>query len=77
LIGESVEAAHHLFDWGSVVPPVQVQLNIMLVHPRIATFEVDATYDVNVACLELLQAGFDAEEHRLGIVTSVVALDCL
>jgi hypothetical protein len=56
---------------------MQVQLNIMLVHTRIATFEVDATYDVNVACLELLQAGFDAEEHRLGIVTSVVALDCL
>jgi hypothetical protein len=32
-------------------------------------------YDVNVACFELLQAGFDAEEHRLGVVACVVALD--
>lgn len=32
------------------------------------------TYNVNVACLELLQTSFDAEEHRLCVVASVVAL---
>ena len=33
------------------------------------------THDVNVACLELLQAGFDAEKHRLCVVAGEIALD--
>ena len=31
------------------------------------------TYNVNVACLELLQTSFDAEEHRLCVIAGVVA----
>ena len=37
----------------------------------------DATYDVDVVRLELLEAALDADEHRFCVVAGVVALDRL
>lgn len=34
-------------------------------------------YDVNVACLELLQTGLNTEKHGLGVVAGEVAEDRL
>lgn len=35
------------------------------------------TYEIDVACFELLQAVLNADEHGLGIVAGVVAVDSL
>jgi hypothetical protein len=34
-------------------------------------------YDIDVACLQLLQAGLDTDEHRLCVVAGIVTFNSL